>query len=176
MFFVHEKSGYMAPEYAMGGLYSIKSDVFSFGVLLLEILSGRRNTSFHITDCALSLVAYVRFSGLNKKWPSQFGFSVQLFNVLIYFLYGDHTGLAVMERRESLGLSWFMFERFMSWSKQVFEIYPNWVIVCSRRCNIKAYHVISCSNAEKWSSESFSTWTTRLYCQQACEPPRNNSS
>ncbi|GMN49790.1 hypothetical protein TIFTF001_018950 [Ficus carica] len=50
--------GYMAPEYAMGGLYSIKSDVFSFGVLLLEILSGRRNTSFHITDCALSLVAY----------------------------------------------------------------------------------------------------------------------
>lgn len=67
MFFVHEKSGYMAPEYAMGGLYSIKSDVFSFGVLLLEILSGRRNTSFHITDSALSLIAYVRFSGLDKK-------------------------------------------------------------------------------------------------------------
>ncbi|XP_024018700.1 cysteine-rich receptor-like protein kinase 10 [Morus notabilis] len=50
--------GYMAPEYAMEGLYSIKSDVFSFGVLLLEILSGRRNTSFRITDCALNLIAY----------------------------------------------------------------------------------------------------------------------
>nr|XP_023924894.1 cysteine-rich receptor-like protein kinase 6 [Quercus suber] len=35
--------GYIAPEYAMEGLYSVKSDVFSFGVLLLEIISGRRN-------------------------------------------------------------------------------------------------------------------------------------
>jgi len=29
----------MAPEYAMEGLYSIKSDVFSFGVLLLDSFS-----------------------------------------------------------------------------------------------------------------------------------------
>ncbi|GAU20784.1 hypothetical protein TSUD_85030 [Trifolium subterraneum] len=38
--------GYMSPEYAMDGLFSVKSDVYSFGVLLLEILSGRKNTSF----------------------------------------------------------------------------------------------------------------------------------
>ncbi|PNY06896.1 cysteine-rich receptor-like protein kinase 10-like protein, partial [Trifolium pratense] len=36
--------GYMAPEYAMEGIYSIKSDVFGFGVLLLEIITGKRNT------------------------------------------------------------------------------------------------------------------------------------
>ncbi|KAG6689832.1 hypothetical protein I3842_11G194200 [Carya illinoinensis] len=36
--------GYMSPEYLMQGVFSIKSDVFSFGVLLLEILSGRKNT------------------------------------------------------------------------------------------------------------------------------------
>ncbi|MCD9642917.1 hypothetical protein HAX54_029966 [Datura stramonium] len=50
--------GYMAPEYAMEGRFSEKSDVYSFGVLLLEIISGRRNTSFHEDDCALSLLAY----------------------------------------------------------------------------------------------------------------------
>uniref|UniRef100_A0A7N2LN04 Receptor-like serine/threonine-protein kinase n=1 Tax=Quercus lobata TaxID=97700 RepID=A0A7N2LN04_QUELO len=37
--------GYMSPEYAIRGLFSEKSDIFSFGVLLLEIVSGRRNTS-----------------------------------------------------------------------------------------------------------------------------------
>ncbi|CAN6205621.1 unnamed protein product, partial [Urochloa humidicola] len=36
--------GYMSPEYAMRGHYSIKSDVFSFGVLILEILTGRRSS------------------------------------------------------------------------------------------------------------------------------------
>ncbi|KAK4545385.1 hypothetical protein RGQ29_032953, partial [Quercus rubra] len=38
--------GYMAPEYAMHGRFSIKSDVFSFGVLILEIVSGQRNNCF----------------------------------------------------------------------------------------------------------------------------------
>uniref|UniRef100_A0A8I7BI10 non-specific serine/threonine protein kinase n=1 Tax=Hordeum vulgare subsp. vulgare TaxID=112509 RepID=A0A8I7BI10_HORVV len=39
--------GYMAPEYASGGFFSVKSDLFSFGVLLLEIVSGKRNSSGH---------------------------------------------------------------------------------------------------------------------------------
>ncbi|XP_024021183.1 G-type lectin S-receptor-like serine/threonine-protein kinase At4g27290 [Morus notabilis] len=39
--------GYMAPEYAFSGLFSIKSDVFSFGVMVLEIVSGKRSISFH---------------------------------------------------------------------------------------------------------------------------------
>ena len=33
----------MSPEYAMHGQYSTKSDAFSFGVLVLEIVTGRRN-------------------------------------------------------------------------------------------------------------------------------------
>ncbi|KAK2654119.1 hypothetical protein Ddye_013975 [Dipteronia dyeriana] len=39
--------GYMAPEYVMHGNFSVKSDVFSFGVLVLEIISGQKNSSFH---------------------------------------------------------------------------------------------------------------------------------
>nr|XP_043619206.1 cysteine-rich receptor-like protein kinase 15 [Erigeron canadensis] len=38
--------GYMAPEYAMHGQFSVKSDVFSFGVLILEIVTGQKNHTF----------------------------------------------------------------------------------------------------------------------------------
>ncbi|CAA7060797.1 unnamed protein product [Microthlaspi erraticum] len=38
--------GYMSPEYAMDGQFSIKSDVYSFGVLILEIITGKKNSGF----------------------------------------------------------------------------------------------------------------------------------
>ncbi|KAK2644258.1 hypothetical protein Ddye_019453 [Dipteronia dyeriana] len=50
--------GYMSPEYIMEGRFSEKSDVFSFGVLLLEIVNGRRNTGFYHDDESLSLLGY----------------------------------------------------------------------------------------------------------------------
>ncbi|XP_039020143.1 G-type lectin S-receptor-like serine/threonine-protein kinase B120 isoform X1 [Hibiscus syriacus] len=49
--------GYMSPEYAMEGLFSVKSDAYSFGVLLLEIVSGQRNNSFRSFDHT-SLLTY----------------------------------------------------------------------------------------------------------------------
>ena len=52
-------SGYMSPEYAMQGQFSEKSDVFSFGVLLLEIISGKRNTEFYGHQHAISLLGFV---------------------------------------------------------------------------------------------------------------------
>ncbi|KAL5548128.1 hypothetical protein UlMin_003359 [Ulmus minor] len=42
--------GYMSPEYAIDGKFSVKSDVFSFGVLLLEMVSGKRNRGFRHPD------------------------------------------------------------------------------------------------------------------------------
>lgn len=38
-------AGYLAPEYAIRGQLTRKADIYSFGVLLLEIVSGRSNTN-----------------------------------------------------------------------------------------------------------------------------------
>jgi hypothetical protein len=49
----------MSPEYAMEGRFSEKSDVLSFRVLLLEMVSGRRNSSFYDDEQAMSLLGFV---------------------------------------------------------------------------------------------------------------------
>ncbi|XP_065877270.1 G-type lectin S-receptor-like serine/threonine-protein kinase RKS1 isoform X1 [Euphorbia lathyris] len=51
--------GYMAPEYAMQGHFSVKSDVYSFGILLLEIISGRKNSSFYNETIFSNLAGHV---------------------------------------------------------------------------------------------------------------------
>ncbi|KAK4420698.1 G-type lectin S-receptor-like serine/threonine-protein kinase [Sesamum alatum] len=44
--------GYMAPEYAIEGKFSVKSDIFSMGVVLLEIVCGQKNRGFdHCNNC-----------------------------------------------------------------------------------------------------------------------------
>ncbi|XP_023894983.1 cysteine-rich receptor-like protein kinase 44 [Quercus suber] len=50
--------GYMAPEYAMHGQFSVKSDVFSFGVLVLEIINGQKNSSFQSGENIEDLLSY----------------------------------------------------------------------------------------------------------------------
>ena len=49
----------MSPEYAVHGQYSIKSDVFSFGVLILEIVSGKKNKGFCHPEHHLNLLGHV---------------------------------------------------------------------------------------------------------------------
>ncbi|KAI0505019.1 hypothetical protein KFK09_015976 [Dendrobium nobile] len=54
--------GYMSPEYVIQGIYSAKSDVFSFGVIVLEVISNQRNRGSsnsksinHLVELAWSL-------------------------------------------------------------------------------------------------------------------------
>nr|XP_051218850.1 G-type lectin S-receptor-like serine/threonine-protein kinase B120 isoform X6 [Lolium perenne] len=50
--------GYMSPEYAMRGAFSVKSDTYSFGVLLLEIISGLKISSPQLLANFSSLITY----------------------------------------------------------------------------------------------------------------------
>ncbi|XP_060191131.1 G-type lectin S-receptor-like serine/threonine-protein kinase At4g27290 isoform X1 [Lycium barbarum] len=60
--------GYLSPEYALHGKYSVKSDVFSFGILILEIVSGQSNRKFSHPDHSLNLLAHAW--KLNKEGRS----------------------------------------------------------------------------------------------------------
>jgi serine/threonine protein kinase len=51
--------GYMAPEYAMHGQFSVKSDVFSFGILVLEIVSGTKNSGIRDEENTEYLSSFV---------------------------------------------------------------------------------------------------------------------
>lgn len=53
--------GYFAPEYAIVGRASLKSDVFSFGVVLLELITGRNPIHKSISKGEESLVIWVGF-------------------------------------------------------------------------------------------------------------------
>ncbi|THG22838.1 hypothetical protein TEA_023151 [Camellia sinensis var. sinensis] len=59
--------GYMSPEYAMYGHFSMKSDVFSFGVIVLEIISGKKNSEFYHSDYADDLLSYVSLETLDGR-------------------------------------------------------------------------------------------------------------
>ncbi|XP_030954774.1 receptor-like serine/threonine-protein kinase SD1-6 [Quercus lobata] len=50
--------GYVPPEYVKKGIYSMKYDVYSFGVILLQIISGKRNTRYYGTHHNLNLLDY----------------------------------------------------------------------------------------------------------------------
>jgi hypothetical protein len=52
-------SGYMAPEYIIHGHFSVKSNVFSFGVLILEIVSDQKNSCFRDDENVEYLPSYV---------------------------------------------------------------------------------------------------------------------
>lgn len=58
-FSLHFCRGYLAPEYALLGQLTKKADVYSFGVLLLEIISGRSSSKAAFGEDMLILVEWV---------------------------------------------------------------------------------------------------------------------
>jgi serine/threonine protein kinase len=93
----------MAPEYAMAGLFSVKSDVFSFGVLLLEIISGKRNVGFHLLEEGESLLTFVGYNSylsIQKRITSNdfcYLNSGSLSTFQAWKLWSDGQGLELMD-------------------------------------------------------------------------------
>ena len=50
----------MAPEYAMRGYLTAKADVYSFGIVALEIVSGKSNTNYRPKEDFVYLLDWVR--------------------------------------------------------------------------------------------------------------------
>lgn len=62
----------MAPEYATHGEFSVKSDVFSFGVLLLELVTGQKNQCFQNGEDIEDLRSYVSVDSIfHCSWHSR---------------------------------------------------------------------------------------------------------
>ncbi|XP_050375628.1 LRR receptor-like serine/threonine-protein kinase FEI 2 [Argentina anserina] len=53
--------GYLAPEYMQSGRATEKTDVYSFGVLVLEVLSGKRPTDAAFIEKGLNIVGWLNF-------------------------------------------------------------------------------------------------------------------
>jgi hypothetical protein len=65
-----EKRGYVAPEYALHGQLQPKTDVFSFGIIALELVTGRENMNPDLPRDEQYLLAWV--SLFLRQWLSNF--------------------------------------------------------------------------------------------------------
>ncbi|KHN01556.1 Putative cysteine-rich receptor-like protein kinase 31 [Glycine soja] len=64
---LEHSNGYMSPEYAMLGQFSEKSDIFSFGVMILEIITGKRSVNaYESHNVVEGLMGYVW-----RQWKDQ---------------------------------------------------------------------------------------------------------
>ncbi|CAK8561983.1 unnamed protein product [Lathyrus sativus] len=57
--------GYMAPEYVIRGKLTEKADVYSFGVLVIEIVSGKKNSSYVLNSSSILQTVWSLY-GSNK--------------------------------------------------------------------------------------------------------------
>uniref|UniRef100_A0A1J3D8R9 non-specific serine/threonine protein kinase n=1 Tax=Noccaea caerulescens TaxID=107243 RepID=A0A1J3D8R9_NOCCA len=62
--------GYLAPEYMQSGRATEKTDVYSFGVLVLEVLSGKRPTDASFIEKGLNVVGWLKFL-ISEKRPRE---------------------------------------------------------------------------------------------------------
>ncbi|KAM7525161.1 hypothetical protein LguiA_015063 [Lonicera macranthoides] len=101
----------MSPEYAVAGIFSKKSDVFRFMVMLLEIASSKKNTSFNYHEHSLILSSKRPFeekqraenqSGhyvLGMKWAVTLSFKISIILLQAWKLWNENRGLDLIDQQ-----------------------------------------------------------------------------
>ncbi|CAL5390605.1 unnamed protein product [Camellia sinensis] len=93
----HTRRDYMSPEYVIERLFSIKSDIFSFSVLVLEVVSGKRNKGFCHPNRHLNLLAWRLYKA--GKTVELIDASIQNSCILPEVLRSIHVGLLCVQQQ-----------------------------------------------------------------------------
>jgi serine/threonine protein kinase len=70
VFYFSCHDGHVAPEYATMGQMTCKADVYSFGVILIEIVGGRSNTYLIRQVCVSYLYFITNFTLIVNQWTA----------------------------------------------------------------------------------------------------------
>jgi serine/threonine protein kinase len=79
----------MSPEYVMEGAFSVKSDTYSFGVLLLEMVSGLKISSPHRIEGFSNLIEYVSMLRIKTISPCLRWIIVKVVFLFRHGIYGE---------------------------------------------------------------------------------------
>lgn len=92
----------MAPEYAMRGYLTSKADIYSYGVVALEIISGKSNTNYRPTEDCVYLLDWVIYISLYHNKKTQYSPKSREF--LYFSLFDQISGLLSLIILKSLPL------------------------------------------------------------------------
>jgi serine/threonine protein kinase len=134
-------SGYIAPEYARQRQFSVKSDVFSFGVLVLEIVSGQK-PSFRNGDDMEHLTSHVS----TTIYKSNTSLKDLPFNI-VNSLRINFVGMETLEGRDCFRSYRSHFEERLNSCND--EMHPHRVTLRSRKCSWQADNGFSSSDAKQ---------------------------
>ncbi|KAK9025804.1 hypothetical protein V6N11_038659 [Hibiscus sabdariffa] len=89
--------GYMSPEYVLDGLFSMKSDVFSFGVLVMEIVAGKKNRGFSHPEHDHNLLGHAWRLWMEKR-------PLELLDIGLHDSYDETEVLSASRSQEKFGI------------------------------------------------------------------------
>ena len=136
----------MSPEYALDGIFSIKSDVFSFGVVLLEIISGKKNTGFYRSEQASSLLCHVSVLNFHNylrlchfllySWLDVGVLNILIIYALVSFFTSCQclftvTGMETLDRQQAVGFNGRDLTGYLH-CRSVCEVPKYWPLMCTR--------------------------------------------